>query len=122
MRALANRLVRVATAAAMFALPLYAQSSRDSAGVLIVENARPAWSDSERLWLTAKPRLVIGNNADSAYRFRQVRGVMLLTDGRVAVADGGSLQLRLFSPQGRLLSASAGKGNGAGQILNMHWV
>jgi len=106
----------------MFALPLYAQSSRDSAGVLIVENARPAWSDSERLWLTAKPRLVIGNNADSAYRFRQVRGVMLLTDGRVAVADGGSLQLRLFSPQGRLLSASAGKGNGAGQILNMHWV
>jgi hypothetical protein len=122
MRALANRLVRVATAAAMFALPLHAQSSRDSAGVLIVENARPAWSDTERLWLAARPRLVIGNTTDSSYRFRQVRGVMLLTDGRIVVADGGSLQLRVFSPQGRFLSASAGEGHGAGQILNMHWV
>ena len=122
MRALANRLVSVATAAATLALPLSAQSSRDSAGVLIVENTRPAWSESERLRLVEKPRLVVGNNADSAYRFRQVRGVMLLPDGRIAVADGGSLQLRLFSSEGRFLSASAGKGNGSGQILNMHWV
>jgi hypothetical protein len=122
MRALANWLVRVATAATTFAVPLYAQSSRDSAGVLIVENAGPAWSDSERLSLAAKPRLVMGNNADSVYRFRQVGGVMLLTAGRIAVADGASLQLRLFSSQGRFLSASAGRGNGPGQILNMHWV
>ncbi|MGH9419635.1 MAG: hypothetical protein ACRD3J_06650 [Thermoanaerobaculia bacterium] len=111
----------MATAAAMFTLPLYAQSSRDSAGVLIVENARPAWRDSERLWLAVKPRLVIGINADSSYRFRQVRGVMLLTDGRIAVADGGSLQLRIFSPKGRFLSASAGRGTGEGQIQNMDW-
>src|SRR5437867_769112 len=100
MRPLANWLVRVGTAAAMFALPLRAQSSRDSAGVLIVESTRPTWSDSERLWLASKPHLVIGNNTDSAYRFRQVRGVMRLTDGRIAVADGGSLQLRMFSSQG----------------------
>lgn len=121
-RALANWLMRAAIAAATFTPPLHAQSSRDSAGVFIVENARPAWSDSEQLSLATKPRLMIGNTADSAYRFRQVRGVMLLTDGRIAVADGGSLQLRLFSSQGRFLSASAGKGNGPGQILNMHWV
>ena len=122
MPAMANRLGRVAMAAAMFAFPLYAQSSRDSAGVLIVENAGPSWSDNERLWLAPKPRLVIGNSNDSSYRFRQVRGVMLFTDGRIAVADGGSLQLRVFSPQGRFLSASAGKGNGSGQLRNMQWV
>jgi hypothetical protein len=121
-RALANWLMRAATAVATFTPPLHAQSSRDSTGVLIVENARPAWSDSERLSLAAKPRLMIGDTTDSAYRFRQVRGVMLLTDGRIAVADGASLQLRLFSAQGRFLSASAGKGNGLGQIQNMHWV
>jgi hypothetical protein len=121
-RALANWLIRAATAVATFTPPLHAQSSRDSTGVLIVENARPAWSDSERLSLAAKPRLMIGDTTDSAYRFRQVRGIMLLTDGRIAVADGASLQLRLFSAQGRFLSASAGKGNGPGQILNMHWV
>jgi hypothetical protein len=106
----------------MFTPPLHAQFSRDSAGILIVENARPAWSDSERLSLAAKPRAMIGNTADSAYRFRQVRGVMLLTDGRIAVADGASLQLRLFSSQGRFVSASAGRGNGPGQILSMYWV
>jgi len=47
---------------------------------------------------------------------------MLLADGRIAVADGGSLQLRMFSRQGRFLSASAGRGTGTGQILNMRWV
>jgi hypothetical protein len=106
----------------MFGHPLLAQTSRDSAGVLIVENTRPAWSDSERVWLATNPRLVIGNNTDSAYRFQQVRGVMLLADGRIAVADGASLQLRMFTPQGRFLSVSAGKGTGSGQLLNMHWV
>ena len=121
-RTLANWLMRAAVAVAMSTSPLHAQSSRDSAGVLIVENARPAWSDSERLTLAAKPRVMIGNTVDSAYRFRQVRGVMLLADGRIAVADGASLQLRLFTSQGRFLSANAGKGNGPGRILNMHWV
>ena len=47
---------------------------------------------------------------------------MLLPDGRIAVADGASLHLRLFSAQGRFLSASAGRGNGPGQILNMRLV
>lgn len=122
MQALAKSLVGVAATAAMLGHPLLAQTSRDSAGVLIVENTRPAWSDSERVWLATNPRLVIGNNTDSAYRFRQVRGVMLLADGRIAVADGASLQLRMFSPQGRFLSVSAGKGTGPGQLLNMHWV
>jgi hypothetical protein len=121
MRAFTNCLVHGTPVAALVALPLYAQSSRDSAGVLVVENARPAWSVSERLSLGAQPRLVFGNSADSAYRFRQVRGVMLLPDGRIAVADGGSLQLRLFGARGSFLSASAGKGNGTGQLLNMHW-
>jgi hypothetical protein len=112
----------MATAATTVAPALYSQSSRDSAGVLIVENTRSAWNDSERLSLAARPRVMFGNTADSAYRFRQVRGVMLLSDGRIAVADGASLQLRLFNSQGQFLSAGAGRGNGPGQILNMHWV
>lgn len=122
MRALASWLVRAAIATTTFAPPLCAQSLRDSAGVLVVENTRPAWSDTERLSLAAKPRLMIGNTADSGYRFRQVRGVMLLRDGRIVIADGASLELRLFSSQGQFLSKSAGKGNGSGQLLNMNWV
>jgi hypothetical protein len=63
---------------------------------------------------------VFGNATDSAYRFRQVAGVMVLSDGRIAVADGASMQLRMYSPRGEFLSASAGRGRAPGQLLNMH--
>jgi hypothetical protein len=122
MQPLASWLRSAFSAAAIIALPLGAQTSRDSAGIRIVENTRPAWSENERLSLAAKPHLVIGDTTDSAYRFRQVHGVMRLTDGRIAVADGATLQLRIFSPEGRFLSASAGKGTGTGQLQNMHGV
>ena len=121
MRSRANSL-RMGMAAALLALPLHAQSSRDSAGILIVENARPSWRDGERLHLAERPYLVIGGTTDSAYHFRQVRGVVRLTDGRVAVANGASLQLRIFDAQGRFLSASGGQGISPGQLLNMHWM
>lgn len=122
MRLSTNLLIRATLVVLTFPSGIHAQSSRDSAGVRIVENARPAWSDNERLSLAETPRLAIGNSTDSAYRFRQVRGVLLLSDGRIAVADGASLQLRLFSAQGQLLSVSAGKGNGPGQLSSMNWV
>ncbi|HYW49910.1 MAG TPA: hypothetical protein VE861_04845, partial [Gemmatimonadaceae bacterium] len=112
----------MATALAALAttVTLSAQSvARDSAGVRIVTSTRPAWSDREALRLDGTPRLIIGYTTDSAYRFSQVRGVMLLSDGRIAVADGASGQLRLFSADGRFLSAAAGKGTGPGQLQQM---
>jgi hypothetical protein len=111
----------VLAASVFIASALNAQTTRDNAGIRITENARPLWSSGEHLTLGARPRLVMGSNADSAYRFRQVRGVMLLSDGRIAVADGASMQLRLFNAQGRFLCASAGKGTSTGQLDNMHW-
>ena len=122
MRQLARRALFAAVTAAMVACTLHAQSSCDSAGVRIVENTRPLWTDSERLSLAPTPRLAIGDSVNPSYRFRQVRGVMQLSDGRVAVADGGSLQLRMFSPDGRFVSASAGRGTEPGQLLNMGFV
>lgn len=99
-----------------------AQSTRDSAGIRVVENAQPTWSSRERLSLAAAPRIAIGSNADSAFRFRQVRGVMRLSDGRIAVADGASLQLRLFSAEGKHISSSGGKGGEPSQLQGMNWV
>lgn len=109
----------ISAATLILAGPLHAQASRDSAGIRIVENARPAWSDRERLRLAEQPQLVIGNTTDSVYRFRGVRGVVRLTDGRVVVADGGSMQLRMYNSQGQFLSASGGRGREPGQLLNM---
>jgi len=122
MRQLALVSARVAMTAAVLTQPLSAQSSRDSAGVRIVENAQPVWKPSEQLSLASKPHLVIGDNADSTSRFQQIRGVIRLADGRIAVAEGGSMQLRIFSPEGRFLSASAGKGDAPGQLRNMGFV
>ncbi len=119
MRALVARAVASAIVGMGAALPLAAQSTRDSAGVRIVENARSAWTSRDRLRLEAAPQLVIGDTVNAPYRFRQVRGVFRLRDGRIAVADGGSLQLRFFTADGRFLSASAGRGDAPGQLLNM---
>ena len=104
------------------ALPLLAQSSRDSAGVRIVESPRPTWTAQERLRLAASPRLIIGASTAGPYEFRRVRGVMRLSDGRLAVADGGSTQLRFFSPDGQFLTASAGVGNAPGQLASIEFV
>lgn len=111
-----------AMSSTMFAPPIVAQSTRDSAGILIAENVRPAWTERERVQLADKPRLAIGNGTDSAYRFRQIRGVMRLADGRIAVTDGASLQLRLYDTAGRFVSKAAGKGTEPGQIMSMNWV
>lgn len=103
----------------LLAFPLSAQQSRDSAGIHIIENPRPAWSNRERLELSPKPQLIIGNTTDSAYRFSQIRGVIRLNDGRIAVADGGSRQLRIFDARGQFVSASGGRGREPGQLQNM---
>ncbi|MBL0170474.1 MAG: hypothetical protein IPP90_07015 [Gemmatimonadaceae bacterium] len=109
----------ITLASAAIAVPTNAQT-RDSAGVRIVENTQPMWSDVERLQLAATPRLVFGNTTDSAYRFSRIRGVMRLSDGRIAVADGGSLQLRFFDAKGQFLSASGGKGTAPGRPGEMN--
>jgi len=108
----------ITLAASGFPVRTSAQT-RDSAGVRTVENARPIWTDGERLQLAPTPRLTIGSTGDSAYRFSRIRGVMLLSGGRIAVADGGSLQLRFFDSAGRFLVARGGKGTAPGQPQSM---
>ena len=123
MRCIARATRRSAAATILAALQLSAQvQSRDSAGIRIVSSARPAWNDSQALRLDSTPRLVIGNATDSAYRLSQVRSVMVLSDGRIAVADGASLQLRLFSSDGRFHTAGAGKGTGPGELQQIVFI
>ncbi len=110
-----------AAAAALLASPVTAQSP-SSARVPVIENPRPTWRESERLHLSATPTLAFGDTADVPYRFRQVRGVMRLDDGKLMVADGGSAQLRLFTADGKFVSASGGKGNAPGQLPGMSFV
>ena len=74
-----------------------AQTVRDSAGVTIVESEDSSWSDGEAWTVSGVPSLSLGAvDGDHQYLFSEVEAVVLLSDGRLAVADRGSNEIRLF--------------------------
>lgn len=90
---------------------------RDSAGVTIVQNEAP---DPMRLpaWqLSAAPLLDIGSveGTDEETLFRVV-GAVRLSDGRVAVANGGTSEIRYYGPDGGHLRSVGGEGGGPGEF------
>ena len=96
-----------------------AQTARDSAGIRIVDNPRPLWKPAEVLRLSDAPTLVVGYKASPEYTFGRIRQVTRMSDGRIFVADGASMQLRFFDARGVFLSAAAGKGEAPGQLRDM---
>lgn len=81
----------------------------DSAGIEILSNTPtvPAWRMSDA------PVLEIGAMEDPGpYELYRVRDVALLADGRVAVANAGSDELRVFGADGSLLSSAGRRGHG----------
>ena len=93
---------------------------RDSAGVRIVENARPP--DGSRLgWLVdSVPLVSIGTlEGDEAYLLHQVRGALTLPDGRIVVANRGSHELRVFDASGVHLGTWGGQGEGPGEFNSL---
>jgi len=74
---------------------------RDSAGIAIVENHTPLWTETERWRLSDEPVLQIGAvDGDDAYLFSQITGALRLSDGRIVVANGASRELRHRLPSG----------------------
>lgn len=102
--------------------PIGAQNVRDSAGIRLVENTKPVWRDPEALRLSSAPVLRIGDPSTPELTFARIRGVFRLDGGRLLVADGASMQLRVFDSTGRFVSASAGKGSALGQLSSMDFV
>ncbi len=89
---------------------------RDSAGITIVENridtarARLGWT------LGDAPLLTIGGlDVPESQQLFQVSGARRLADGRIAVVDGGSAEVRVYDPRGTLVHAHGGKGEGPGE-------
>jgi hypothetical protein len=97
----------------------FAQNARDSAGIRIVENARPAWSTADALRLSITPTLVIGTRPELSYELSRVAGTARLSDGRISIADGGSHELRFFDSAGTFLNSVGGRGGGPGEFTGM---
>lgn len=93
---------------------------RDSAGVAIVENGeRGAWGDGG--WtLSDEPAVDIGLvEGEAAYQLDKVRSAVRLGDGRIAVANGGSGEIRFFDAAGKHLLSAGGKGGGPGEFTGL---
>lgn len=94
---------------------------RDSAGVVIVE------SDVTRIGascpLAAEPAVVIGSaDRGEEYELYHVFGAAQLSDGRIALVDGASNQLRIYDAQGRFLMSSGRAGGGPGEFQNAYYL
>ncbi len=90
---------------------------RDSAGVRIVDTGRPAL-DTRLAWeVGAQPSLSIGavdsGEADQLFR---VTDATRLSDGRIAIANSGSNEIRVFHPDGTHADTWGGPGDGPGEF------
>jgi hypothetical protein len=114
------RTVRIALILVVGSISAHAQSTRDSAGIQITANAKPAWAPGRGWRLAEKPILVLGGGSDERERIGRITGVTRLSDGRVVVADQSTLQLKFYDASGKFLTAAGGKGEGPGEFRSFH--
>ena len=92
---------------------------RDSAGVRIVEltesplPAVPQWRP------VGEPLLTIGDRAAPGHELNRVKDALRLADGRVVVANGRPMELRVFSSTGELVKTLGRAGSGPGEFRNL---
>lgn len=67
---------------------------------------------------TPEPLLVLGDAVDANMVFR-VSAAIRLASGRIAVASGGTSRVLIFEPDGRLLAATGGAGEGPGEFHSL---
>lgn len=66
--------------------------------------------------LSERPLISIGSETAPEYELFQVRGAVVLTDGRIAVLNGGTNQVRIYSRDGEHLASWGRGGDGPGEF------
>jgi hypothetical protein len=93
---------------------------RDSAGVRIWEYEELPTSGYERWTTSAEPTLAIGEvSGDEPYLFARIRGALALPGGGIAVADGQSMEIRIFDATGMHVRTAGGPGSGPGEFTRL---
>ena len=100
-----------------------AQATRDSAGIRIIENARPA-DDARLPWrIGSEPAVSIGEVFGAeAYLLHQANDATILTDGRIVIANTGSYEIRVFDAAGVHLTTWGREGEGPGEFTGLSGV
>jgi hypothetical protein len=106
---------------------LSAAVRRDSAGIQIVENDQPLWSDGKSWVVEPTPYLAIGQSGASSadYYFVRVLSAFRRTNGSVAVVDQIRGLISFFDSTGHFIFSVGRYGAGPGEfkhIRSAHWV
>ena len=89
----------------------------DSAGILIVKNARPEAGSRLGWQVTPEPAVSIGTiEGGEDFQLHWVDDGLKLRDGRIVVANGGSHQLLVFDEAGNYPTAWGQRGEGPGDF------
>ena len=92
----------------------------DSAGVTIVESSGFPDLGSGGWSLEQSPSLTVGTfDGDTLYQLYEVSGGTRLSDGRIAISDAGSFQLRVFGTDGDFQAAFGREGEGPGEFKSI---
>ncbi|MDQ3516805.1 MAG: hypothetical protein M3466_00185 [Gemmatimonadota bacterium] len=103
--------------------PAEGETVRDSAGIQIVDNVSPKWTEAERWSIADTPTVEIGEaEGDTNYQLFQAFDAVRLDDGRIVVANAGTHQLRFYDRDGRYLFSSGRKGGGPGEFENLSFL
>jgi hypothetical protein len=91
-------------------------TERDSAGILIVENAIDTAAVREGWTMSVAPVMEVGGiEADESQQLYRVSGGVRLDDGRIVIASRGSSDIRVFGPDGTLARVHGREGDGPGE-------
>lgn len=91
-------------------------STKDSAGVRIVESTRPSWPAGRAWTISPEPAIDIGSGEDSLYELNTVMGAVRLSDGTIAVANMGTNNIRVYDARGRYVRVVGRQGQGPGEF------
>ncbi len=96
---------------------------RDSAGVVIVENARAAWEDGGGWSVDLEPLVRIGVvEGEPEYQLFRAWSAVRMADGRIVIANGGTSELRFYDSEGRYLFSVGREGEGPGEFRDLQRV
>jgi len=92
----------------------------DSAGVRIVASRGSRWAEGTEWSVDSEPQLDLAiSGTGPEYEFFRVRNAARLRDGLIAVANGGTQEVRLFSSSGRFLRVFGREGEGPGEFQRL---
>jgi hypothetical protein len=93
---------------------------RDSAGISIVENPVAAIPGGGGWNVASDPSLTIGSfDGPEESQLYRVRGALRLSDGRIAVGNEGSQEVRYYQPDGSFSHSLGGEGEGPGEFTSV---